>query len=86
MSSEREPERDLLGPAAARLTARYGQLMDTEIIHRVLHETYRALLANATITSFLPILAERSAAKQLADRPGPTTRRRPSLPSPGSRT
>jgi protein-tyrosine phosphatase-like protein len=69
MSSEREPERDPLAPAAARLTARYGQLMDAEIIHRVLHETYRALLANATITNFLPILAERSAAKQLADRP-----------------
>jgi hypothetical protein len=66
MGREREPGRDPLAPAAARLTTRYGHLMGAETIHMVLHETYRALLANATITSFLPILAERSAATRLA--------------------
>lgn len=83
MISEHATETDLLAPAAARLMARYGQLIDAETIHRVLHETYRTLLANATVTNFLPILAERSAATQLADTPDRSTRRRPSpYPSP----
>lgn len=64
----REPDRhgDLLAPAAARLTARYGRSVDADTIRAILHETYDALLADATITTFLPLLAERTAATRLA--------------------
>jgi hypothetical protein len=57
---------DPLAPAAARLTARYGPVIGEETIRQVLRETYEALLAGATVTTFLPILAERSAAARLA--------------------
>lgn len=57
---------DLLAPAAARLTARYGRSVDADTIRTVLRETYDALLADATVTAFLPLLAERSAAARLA--------------------
>jgi Protein-tyrosine-phosphatase-like, N-terminal domain len=67
MATEDGSESDTLASAAARLTARYGRLIAAETIHEVLHETYQSLLSNATITTFLPILAERSAATQLAD-------------------
>jgi hypothetical protein len=60
---------DLLAPAAARLTARYGQLVGPDTVRLVLHETYEALLADATVTTYLPILAERSAATRLAHTP-----------------
>lgn len=67
MASPSEPDSDLLAPAAARLTTRFGQRIEAETIHRVLHETYRTLLTTATVTTFLPLLAERSAATRLAN-------------------
>lgn len=57
---------DLLAPAAARLTARYGRTVDADTIHTILRETYDALLAGATVTTFLPLLAERTAATRIA--------------------
>ena len=66
MGSELDRNGDPLAPAAARLTARYGQLLGPDTIRLVLHEAYEALLANASVTTFLPVLAERSAAARLA--------------------
>lgn len=57
---------DALTAAAGRLTTRYGERLPAEQIRRVLDETYRALLARATITAYLPVLAERVAAARLA--------------------
>lgn len=68
MTGEPARNSDPLAPAAARLTARYGQLIGNDTVRQVLHETYDALLAAATVTTFLPILAERSAATRLAQK------------------
>jgi hypothetical protein len=57
---------DLLALSVARLTARYGHLADADAIRTILHETYEALLADATVTTFIPLLAERSVATRLA--------------------
>jgi hypothetical protein len=66
VGSEHERNGDPLAPAAARLTDRYGQILDAETIRQVLPQAYEALLTSATVTTFLPILAERSAAARLA--------------------
>jgi hypothetical protein len=66
VGSDHDRTGDPLAPAAARLTARYGQLLGPDAIRLALNEAYEALLADATVTAFLPILAERSAAAHLA--------------------
>lgn len=55
-----------LGPAALRLHARFGGAVDLETIRLVLDDSYARLLARATVTGFLVILAERTAATRLA--------------------
>jgi hypothetical protein len=57
---------DVLATAADRLTARYGEVIAVDTIRRVLDETYQSLLTKSTITTYLPVLAERSAAARLA--------------------
>lgn len=69
--------RNALTAAAERLTARYGHTAPPETIYRLLHDTYEALLATSTITAYLPMLAERSAATQLAAPGGPDTQDTP---------
>lgn len=80
MGGEPDRDGDPLAPAAARLTARYGRLVDLDAIRLALHEAYEALLADATVTAFLPLLAERSAAARLAHT---TDDHRPCPPPPG---
>jgi hypothetical protein len=65
--------RTALAAAAERLAARYGHTAPPEKIDRVLHDAYERLLATSTITAYLPVLAERSAAAQLAALAGPDT-------------
>lgn len=71
--------RNALTAAAERLTARYGHTAPPETIDRLLHDTYEKLLATSTITAYLPVLAERSAATQLATLGGPDTQDTPDL-------
>jgi hypothetical protein len=56
-----------LAAAAARLTTRYGAHLPAAAIREVLYETHQRLLARATVTTYLPLLAERAAAAQLGD-------------------
>jgi hypothetical protein len=62
-----DPDAELLGPAVTRLIARFGQHIEADTIRRILHDTYSALQSEATVTAFLPLLAERSAASQLTN-------------------
>jgi len=61
-----EASSDALASVAERLTARYGDLLPAETIHRALHEAYDALQARSAVTVYLPVLAERSASARLA--------------------
>ncbi|QYG92268.1 hypothetical protein HC251_07325 [Iamia sp. SCSIO 61187] len=54
-----------LEPAATRLHLRFGDAVDRETVARVLDECYDRLQAHATVTSYLVILAERTAAQRL---------------------
>lgn len=54
-----------LEPAAMRLHLRFGGAVDQEVVWQVLGECYDRLLAQATVTTFLVILAERTAAQRL---------------------
>jgi arsenate reductase len=56
--------RDALEPAVLRLHARFAGI-EVEVVRRVLEDSYDRLLARATVTSFLVILAERTAAARL---------------------
>lgn len=53
-----------LTAATERLTARFGTV-PADTIHRVLHDEYQALLSTSTITTYLPLLAERAADTRL---------------------
>lgn len=67
MTALAPPDRtDVLGPAVLRLHARFGPQVDVETIRRTLDECYDRLLAQATITTYLVVLAERNAAARLA--------------------
>jgi hypothetical protein len=52
--------------ALARLRSRYGDHVDSEQIEEVYDTAYAALRSAATITTFLPILAERVARHRLS--------------------
>lgn len=54
-----------LEPVVMRLHLRFGAAVDRETVERVLDECYDQLRAHATVTSYLVILAERSAAQRL---------------------
>jgi hypothetical protein len=58
---------DDLTAATARLTTRYGAHLPAATISDIVQEVYRSLLARATVTTYVPLLAERAAAARLAD-------------------
>lgn len=67
MTALAPPDRtDALASAALRLHARFGGAVELAVVREVLEECYDRLLAQATVTSFLVILAERTAASRLA--------------------
>jgi hypothetical protein len=56
---------DRRAAALARLRSRYGDGVDPQRIQVVFDTTYETLRSAATITTFLPILAERVASRRL---------------------
>jgi hypothetical protein len=56
---------DRRADAVARLRRRYGDRVDPQRIQGVFDTTYETLRSAATITTFLPILAERVASRRL---------------------
>lgn len=77
---------DALVPAALRLHARLGGAVDLVTVRLVLDECYEDLRARATVTTFLVVLAERTAAARLAahqagTRAGSTTKTVTGAPS-----
>ncbi len=73
MSTLAPPDRtDALEAAALRLESRFGPRIDLATIRRTLDDCYERLVAQATVTTYLVVLAERNAARRLAvgcDRP-----------------
>ena len=57
---------DVLAPAVARLRARYGHAVPDETIHLVLRQSHERLRAQATVTTYLVVLAERAASVRIA--------------------
>jgi hypothetical protein len=62
-----DPTPAALTAVAERLAARYDGTVPADTIRRVLHDEYHALLATSTITTYLPLLAERAADARLTD-------------------
>jgi hypothetical protein len=56
----------VLAPAVARLRARYGHAVPDETIRLVLRTSHDRLRAQARVTTYLLVLAERAASTQLA--------------------
>lgn len=54
-----------LRTAASRLSREFADLFGTETIERFLHTSYDQFAGNATISNFLPLLAERFARQRL---------------------
>jgi hypothetical protein len=61
-----EPAPAALTAVAERLAVRFGGTVPADTIHRVLHDEYQGLLATSTITTYLPLLAERAADARLS--------------------
>jgi hypothetical protein len=62
-----------LRAAQQRLTLRFGSSVPAPTIARVLEETYERFLARSTVTTYLPLLAERAAATRLRELADDTT-------------
>lgn len=58
---------EVLAPAFARLRARHGRSVPEETIRLVLAECHEHLRAEATVTTYLVVLAERAASTRIAE-------------------
>lgn len=61
---------DALAPVVARLLVRFGDEADAAEVRAVVEACHTRLAAGASVTTYLPVLAERAAAATLARRAG----------------